>query len=235
MSRLVALYPAAWRARYEDEFRAVLAVRPPSLGERLDIVRGAIDARLRPQLPGPERIADRFGLGPLAGFALLALAVLLYANGPVQDDEYGTYRDGSAALPFFVLAAVLLSVGLYRVVKRLPFEANGPRAAGWTAIIAGPTWAFMPWVLPVGLVFLLAMLVLAAGARRAGLWPTWSVVALTALLALPAGLFSALPFLPWYTLRLSGLDLLFVLGPIAAVWLIVGALLVRGFPRATRS
>ena len=235
MSRLVALYPAAWRARYEDEFRAVLAVRPPSIGERLDIVRGAIDARVHPQLPGPERIPDRFGLGPLAGFASLALAVLLGANGPVQYDEYGTYRDGSAALPFFVLAAVLLSVGLYRVVERLPFEASGPRAAGWTAIVAGPTWAFMPWVLPVGLVFLLAVLVLAVGARRAGLWPTWSVVALTVLLALPAGLFAALQALPWYTFRLAGLDLLLVLGPISVVWLIVGALLVRGWPRSARS
>ena len=179
---------------------------------------------------------DRFGLGPLAGFALLALAVPVAANGPIQYDEYGTYRDGLRR-PAVVRSRhgpAPRSV-CYRVVERLPSSANGSRAAGWTAIFAGPTWAFMPWVLPVGLVFLLAVLVLAVGARRAGLWPTWSVVALTVLLALPAGLFAALQVLPWYTLRLAGLDLLLVLGPIAAVWLIVGALLVRGWPRSARS
>jgi hypothetical protein len=33
MSRLICLYPADWRARYEDEFLALLAERPPSILE----------------------------------------------------------------------------------------------------------------------------------------------------------------------------------------------------------
>ena len=41
MSRLVRLYPQAWRDRYEDEFIALLEERPPTPGDRLDIVRGA--------------------------------------------------------------------------------------------------------------------------------------------------------------------------------------------------
>ena len=50
MSALVRLYPRPWRERYEIEFLAVLASRPPSIGDRVDIVRGAVDARLHPEL-----------------------------------------------------------------------------------------------------------------------------------------------------------------------------------------
>ncbi len=233
MSRLVALYPAEWRARYEDEFRAILAARPPSVGERVDIVRGAVDARMRPQLPGRQRLRDPFGFGPLAGFASLALAVFLMASGPVQTDEYGTYRDGANGFVPFILAFVLLSVGLVRVVDRLPADAFGARAAGSIAIIAGPLWSVMPWMLAVGVVFILALIGLAIGARRAGLWPTWSVVALVALVVPAASVFCASLFLPWYALR--GVELFYLIGPLALVWLLVGALVTRGIPQPTGS
>jgi hypothetical protein len=45
MSALVRLYPRSWRARYEDEFLGLLEARPPTMRDRVDIVRGAIDAR----------------------------------------------------------------------------------------------------------------------------------------------------------------------------------------------
>jgi hypothetical protein len=47
---LVRLYPRAWRERYEEEFAAMLEQRPASLLDVLDIVFGALDARLHPQL-----------------------------------------------------------------------------------------------------------------------------------------------------------------------------------------
>lgn len=47
---LVRLYPAVWRARYGEEFAELLAARPPRLRDRLDILRGAVDARMHPQL-----------------------------------------------------------------------------------------------------------------------------------------------------------------------------------------
>lgn len=50
MSRLIGLYPASWRARYETELRALLADRPPTRRDRVDLVRGALDARLHPEL-----------------------------------------------------------------------------------------------------------------------------------------------------------------------------------------
>ena len=233
MSRLVDLYPRPWRDRYEDEFRSLLAERPPSLAGRIDIVRGALDERLRPQVPGPGHVRDRAGLGPLVGFGLLVAAIVVAANGPVHYDRYGMYRDGALGMPLLFVGLLLLSFGLYRVVDRLPAQAVVSRASGWTAIIAGPIWSLMPWVMPVGVVFLVAVLGLAVGARRAGIWPAWAEVALVIALVLPAGFMSALPFVPWYTMRVLELNLLLIIGPISAIWLIVGVLQWRGVPRPT--
>lgn len=52
MSRLLRLYPAGWRERYEGEFMETLLERPVGLTGSLDIVHGAIDAHLHPELIG---------------------------------------------------------------------------------------------------------------------------------------------------------------------------------------
>jgi hypothetical protein len=53
--RLLRLYPRAWRERYGEEFLAL--VEDQAIGPRqvLDIVSGAIDARLTRTVPAPER------------------------------------------------------------------------------------------------------------------------------------------------------------------------------------
>jgi hypothetical protein len=233
--RLLSLYPRSWRERYGEEFAELLAERPPSLGDRLDIVRGAVDARLHPQVRGsehaPDRVPDRFWIAPLGGLLAFAGALLIAANGPVHYDEYGSYRDGGAALPFIILAFVLLSVGLYRVIESLPASAVRARAAGWIAIVAGLLWSPMPWMLPIALVFMLGTVGLAIGARRAGTWPTWALVLLVVPLALPAALFAASLFLPWYWLRGSGIELVLVFACIGAPWPLVAGVLLRGAPR----
>lgn len=48
-SALIRLYPRAWRQRYGDEMRELLASQKPSLRTFTDLVAGAIDARLNPQ------------------------------------------------------------------------------------------------------------------------------------------------------------------------------------------
>ena len=50
MRWLVRLYPAAWRQRYGDEFAAVLAEQRGSLGLVIDVVGGAADAWMHPQV-----------------------------------------------------------------------------------------------------------------------------------------------------------------------------------------
>ena len=173
MNRLIALYPAAWRARYGDEFEAVLASRPKSIGERVDILRGAVDAHLNPQVPAPMRVRDRYWISPLLGLVSLAAALIIAVNGPLHQDDYGSYRDGGAALPFLALALVLLSVGLYRVVEQLPVDAGGGRApAGWTAIIAGPCGPWCPGSCRSPSSSSSAVVGLVVGARRAGIVPS---------------------------------------------------------------
>ena len=54
MSKLVRMFPAAWRDRYEAEFVGTLQERPIALAGSVDIVRGAVDAHLHPELIGGE-------------------------------------------------------------------------------------------------------------------------------------------------------------------------------------
>lgn len=77
MSRLLALYPKAWRARYGEEFSDLLELRPPSLRDRLDIVVGAIDARVNPQVPGADD-RERSVAGDRAARATAVAAGVLF-------------------------------------------------------------------------------------------------------------------------------------------------------------
>ena len=83
---LLRLYPETWRARYGAEFTELLLARPPSVRDRLDILRGAVDARLNPQLADEPVVrvattADRLLAlaGVLAGslFTVWALIIAL--------------------------------------------------------------------------------------------------------------------------------------------------------------
>ena len=51
MNWLLRLYPAQWQDRYGEEFGAVLASQRTSPGLVLDVLAGAIDAHLYPQIP----------------------------------------------------------------------------------------------------------------------------------------------------------------------------------------
>ena len=59
MSSLLRLYPQAWRERYGDELLALLQDRPASLTDHLDLIRGALDARLHPQVPVVAAVPDK--------------------------------------------------------------------------------------------------------------------------------------------------------------------------------
>ena len=54
MSRLLRLYPAAWRRRYEAEFLGLLEERPVGALLSVDVLLGAVDAHLHPNLIGSE-------------------------------------------------------------------------------------------------------------------------------------------------------------------------------------
>ena len=228
MSRLVSLYPRTWRERYGDELLWLMTQRPPSFTDRIDIVRGAIDARLHPQLPAPARTSDRSGFAPLIGLGLLAVAMWSWANGPIRYDEYGAYRDGSAGAAPFLAAMSLLMFGLYRLVRQLPSTADVTRTFGLVGILAGMLWSIMPWAAGAAVPFLVGVLGFAVGARRAGVVSTWFAVGITVVLVVPIGLFGAMAVLPWYVLRQLGLHAVVILAPLAGLYVVVALGLLRG-------
>ena len=229
MNRLLALYPEGWRARYGAEFLALLEDRPPSLLERLDIVRGALDAHTNPQLPGRVRVSDRAGFGAIVGFVLFYVALAVVLSGPEHVDEYGTYRDGAAAIPIFLLSMALLSVALIRTVLRLPPAQDRARAVGLIGLGCGLLWSMAPWLFPLLMIFLVGVVVVAVGAQRAKLWPAWLPVLLALCVLVPLVVGVAQLILPWYALRQAGFNFLIIFVPISGLWLVYGIGLLRGF------
>jgi hypothetical protein len=90
MRALVRLYPAAWRERHGDELDRLIEDRPPSLLDRVDILRGALDAQLRPYVlvggPEPAHWTHRLpGLLALSAGLAMIVGLLVIAFGPGPD------------------------------------------------------------------------------------------------------------------------------------------------------
>jgi len=228
VSRLLRLYPPAWREGYGDEFLALLADRPPSVRESVDIVRGAIDARLDPQLPRTRGSTDRRFVAPLVGAVLFGAAWLIALNGPVRIDAYGTYRDGAAAMRFWLTSMLLLAVGFVSIVNRLPGRARVGRGAAVVAALEALTWSFGPWVMAAAIAMLGATVVLAVAGLRYAHWPRFTSMALAVVAATPAGYLAWTLTQPWYVNRISDPTLLVVsMVSIGAVWPILAVILAR--------
>jgi len=76
---LVRLYPSSWRARYGAEFADLLAARSPSFRDRVDIVLGAIDARINPQVGHADDDEIRLPAEPSIRVLLVTAGGLLTA------------------------------------------------------------------------------------------------------------------------------------------------------------
>ena len=82
---LIRLYPARWRARYGEEFAAILEERPLGPFDVADILLGALDAQLRLRRPGTDLAHGRSfsmslrigGYAAVLGGALLATSIAL--------------------------------------------------------------------------------------------------------------------------------------------------------------
>lgn len=249
MSRLVRLYPRPWRERYETEFLGLLAERPPTLVELFDIVRGALDARLHPQMranaeaappppPVPEadlRIARRLGFAAVVGAALWLAAFAVASIGPVRYDGDGAYRDGSAAFPILILAVALLAAGLLGHLIRLPADARLARVSAMAAIPFLLIFGMGPWLWPLGLIAICLIVVLAVAGLRSGAWSLGAslavvlgcvgVVGITAVGVAVAG-----------DDRMAGGSFLLVAALLfVPAWLGIGAALIRRPPTAPSS
>jgi hypothetical protein len=116
---LLALYPRWWRDRYGDEIALILEARPPDLGARIDLLRGAFDAHLGgPDLdPAPRRAAAAL----IAGGAW-TIAGVASVGAPTPPDWPG-YLVSTLPVALVGVAASLLAV---LPVSRLAWSSNRP-------------------------------------------------------------------------------------------------------------
>ncbi len=137
-SLLIRCYPARWRARYGDEFEAILVERPLGPFDVADILLGALDAQLRLRGHGATTEHERGftmtlrigGFAAILGAALVSLALLLGSGALVRIDRVVPsllILTGSLAL---LVALAGMSAFQARAHPRLSW------AATWLLVIA---------------------------------------------------------------------------------------------------
>jgi hypothetical protein len=131
---LLRLYPRAWRLRYEDEVRDLLQARRPSRRDRLDLLRGALDAHLHPAEPS---VVPAFA--SLSAGAMWTVAALVTASQAAPPDWPGYVIEG---LPFGLIGVGCLVVALGGLWVRLGDGIGRfDRLAGVVAVAANLLWA----------------------------------------------------------------------------------------------
>jgi len=206
MSRLLSLYPRAWRDRYEAEVGDLVAARPMSFRDNIDLVRGAVDAWLHPQVVVGSGSAHDDEARDLVSTVPAVIGGLLWMAGGliVAAAPYGAdgYKEADAGLVVLALAAFVCGAAAVSIAQTLPVGSRGATACA-VVMLASALLLLTPWpVLVVGFygyVFsTLAFGVLIGRERMAGAGASLAGTALIllglnlqnsqALLAVPFGL-----------------------------------------------
>ena len=200
-SLLIRLYPARWRARYGEEFEAILEERPLGPFDVADILLGALDARLRLRGQVAENQHRRgFSMSlRIGGFAAIIGGALWTGAGLLT---LGVLANVDATVPTILLLVGLvaclvaiagLSAFQARTDPALTWAAFGLSAVGTIAVIVGfvglslvgdPYWNV--WALGL-LAVLVGSALFAIVTYRTATLSRWAAVLL--------GLGSVLPFL----------------------------------------
>lgn len=122
MSWLLRLYPARWRKRYGEEFAAVLAGQRASLGLVFDVLGGAIDAHLHPQIYHSQSTRNE-GEDTMTNEMLQRCA----AGGPKLST-----RDQKIA-SMFMIGSALVMAGLYIVLTKIYRTRPAVEALGYAS------------------------------------------------------------------------------------------------------
>jgi hypothetical protein len=119
---LLRLYPRAWRDRYEEEVLAVLEQARLGRRARLDLVRGALDARLHAasRLPATAALLSG-GLWTIAGVAVV--------GQPAPPDWPGYLID---ILPLTIVAVV---AGLFATIGCWARQSDGGGRLGAAGVL----------------------------------------------------------------------------------------------------
>ena len=176
---LLRLYPGRWRARYGEEMSALLEARPMTRRDRVDLVRGALDAWIHP--PTPSRIP---AVAALIGGGLWTIAAAAVVLQPTPPDWPGYLLE---VVPIALVAVAFLWVatlgcglrlgdaaaGIWRVTTEIAMVGYG----AWIAMLAltasgwadGPALAAAQTVAIVGTTLIGAALVRRGDATVGGL------------------------------------------------------------------
>ncbi len=129
---LLRCYPAAWRARYADEFTALLEQRPLGPFDVADVLLGAVDAHLH--LRGHGAASEhRKGFAMslrIGGYAAIAGGMLWFVSIAVGSAMSSGGGDSSIWFLAFAAASVLLLVAL---VGLSAFQARRNPRLVWAA------------------------------------------------------------------------------------------------------
>jgi hypothetical protein len=129
---LLRLYPARWRARYGDEFAAVLEERPIGPFDVADVLLGALDAHLHLRgLGAASQHAKGFAMSlRIGGYAAIVGGVLwlLVLAGNAINDGADT---GSPFLGYAIVGATVMT--LIALTGLSAFQARSHPVLTWAA------------------------------------------------------------------------------------------------------
>lgn len=172
---LLAMYPARWRRRYEEEFRAVLESRPLGPFDVADVLIGALDARLT-----RFRFAGTAGIdgGPLVmlrlgGVGAIAGGLLWFAGITASSIDGAGDRAWVALFALGTFGLLLALVGLSA------FQARQHARLAWAAFAIPGFGALVSVVGLAGMFFATTEEALIFGSVNA--WSLW-VIGLVAML-----------------------------------------------------
>lgn len=149
--KILRFYPAWWRARYEEEMRAVLDQHQVTLRTRISLLRGALDAWLFIRRTGMT--PQRGGRRSYPVWVVAIPSVFVAAHSLVRITYYGddsSLTGQVAAFGVIAWAALCLATGFH--LRSVATTKDAAAAGLRTGLIA---WA-LAWVLGESL-FLLGM------------------------------------------------------------------------------
>jgi hypothetical protein len=217
LTRLVGLYPRRWRERYGAELEETLDVDGLGLRNRLDVLRGALDAHLHPADPSPIPV-----LAVLTASALATVHAIGLAVQPVPTEWPGYLED--ALVPLIGSVALLIPALIGMWLKLGDADGAIGRLGVILAVVGHAAW-------------LLALLAAAARLAYGPLTAAAATIAMAGTAALGIALVGRSRMLLGAGLAAAGLS--GVVPPslgwpaFAAAWTLVAAVLVIEFVRGT--
>jgi hypothetical protein len=233
---LVRLYPPTWRARYGAEFAELLGERPLGVRDGLDVVRGALDARLHPQVARATRprrtatVADRLVAlaAVIVGCLFTIWAGIIVVASPRWGAPSSAGNDLIAVSYGAAAAATLVAIGVLVSLAWRYGGDLGPIGMLGSILAAAGLIAIGSEAGTIGMVMLvLGTLLLAPGLTALVGWLVPAAM-LGATILMAAAMFG---FVSTGGQEVVWLSLLIAYGP---SWMVLGLGIGRGRPAALR-